>query len=120
MSDIDLPLAVRMMQDGYLMEIDKLKAENASLKGAAQGLGELCDQLKTENVELRKERDALDRLTDVLDATNDRLLAENAKLRELVRELYDELDAATQYDAGGGRGVVHEFSDRMRELGVEV
>ena len=42
------------------------------------------------------------------------------KLRELVRELYDELDAATQYDAGGGRGVVYEFADRMRELGIEV
>ena len=48
------------------------------------------------------------------------LCAENAKLRELVRELYGELDAATQYDAGGGRGVVYEFADRMRELGVEV
>ena len=71
MSDIDLPLAVRMMQDGYLMEIDELQAENA-------------------------------------------------ELRKLVRGLYDELDAATQYDAGGGRGVVHEFADRMRELGVEV
>lgn len=42
------------------------------------------------------------------------------KLRELVRELYDELDAATQYDAGGGRGVVYEFADRMRELGIVV
>lgn len=41
---------------------------------------------------------------------------ESEKLRELVRELYDELDAATQYDAGGGRGVVYEFADRMREL----
>ena len=49
-----------------------------------------------------------------------RLEEENAKLRELVRELYDELDAATQYDAGGGRGVVHEMAYRMRELGVEV
>ena len=48
------------------------------------------------------------------------LKAENEKLRELVRELYDELDAATQYDAGGGRGVVYEFADRMRELGVEI
>lgn len=44
--------------------------------------------------------------------------AENDKLRQLVRELYGELDAATQYDAGGGRGVVYEFADRMRELGV--
>lgn len=49
----------------------------------------------------------------------DSLDAKNRKLRELVRELYGELDAATQSDAGGGRGVVHEFADRMRELGVE-
>ena len=48
-----------------------------------------------------------------------KLLDKNSKLRELVRELYDELDAATQYDAGGGRGVVYEFADRMRELGVD-
>ena len=48
-----------------------------------------------------------------------RLEAENEQLRELVGELYDELDAATQYDAGGGRGVVYEFADRMRELGIE-
>ena len=49
----------------------------------------------------------------------DRLQTENAKLRELVRELYHELDAATQYEAGGSRGVVSEFADRMRELGIE-
>lgn len=49
----------------------------------------------------------------------DRLQAENAKLRGLVRELYHELDAATQYDAGGSRGVVSEFAGSMRELGVD-
>ena len=47
------------------------------------------------------------------------LQAENDKLRRLVRDLYNELDAATQYDAGGGRGVVYELADRMRELGVD-
>lgn len=47
------------------------------------------------------------------------LQAENDRLRELVRDMWRELDAATQYDAGGGRGVVCEFSDRMRELGVD-
>jgi len=41
-------------------------------------------------------------------------------LEELVCELWDELDAATQYDAGGPRGVVYEFADRMREMGIEV
>lgn len=45
-------------------------------------------------------------------------LDENAKLRELVAELYRELDAATQYDAGGARGIVSEFADRIKELGV--
>lgn len=32
MSDLDLPLAVRMMQDGYLMEIQDLKEKNAKLR----------------------------------------------------------------------------------------
>ena len=32
MSDIDLPLAVRMMQDGYLMEIQDLKEKNEQLR----------------------------------------------------------------------------------------
>lgn len=47
----------------------------------------------------------------------DELCMENEKLRGLVRDMYGELDAATQYDAGGGRGVVHEFANRMHELG---
>lgn len=49
-----------------------------------------------------------------------KLRDDNAKLRELVADMWHELDAATQYDAGGGRGIVYEFADRMRELGVEV
>lgn len=48
----------------------------------------------------------------------ERLCDENERLRELVRDMWCELDAATQYDAGGGRGVVYEFADRMRELGM--
>lgn len=32
MADIDLPLSWRMMQDGYLMEINKLRDENAELR----------------------------------------------------------------------------------------
>lgn len=47
------------------------------------------------------------------------LKKENKKLRELVYGLYHELDAATQYDAGGSRGVINEFADRMRELGIK-
>ena len=78
------------------------------------------DQLKAENEELRKELAVDDPLFETLNDANDRLLAENAELRELVRDMWHELDAATQYDAGGGRGSVCEFAIRMRELGVEV
>lgn len=42
-----------------------------------------------------------------------------ASLEELVLDMWNELDAATQHDAGGGRGIVYEFADRMRELGIE-
>lgn len=62
MADIDMPLAWRMMQDGYLMQINQLRDENA-------------------------------------------------KLRELVQELYeDQCDECDRW----------KYSDHMRELGVEV
>jgi len=32
MADIDAPLSWRMQQDGYLMQIDQLKAENVELR----------------------------------------------------------------------------------------
>lgn len=77
----------------------------------AKALHELLQESRAENAELRKERDALDHLTDVLNATNDGLIAENAKLRELMRELYeDQCDECDEW----------KYRDRMRELGVEV
>lgn len=42
-----------------------------------------------------------------------------AALEELVLDLYQEVDALTQYDAGGSRGIVCEFAVRIAELGVE-
>ena len=56
---------------------------------------------------------------------NKRLQAENAKLREMCRRLFDELytliddnfsDVYTQYE----RSDVQPFYDELRELGVEV
>lgn len=41
----------------------------------------------------------------------DELKAENAKLRELVRKLHYELDAAAQYEAGGSHGIVSLHDD---------
>ena len=102
----------------------------------AKALHELLQESRAENAELRKERDALDRLTDVLDDTNDGLLAENAKLRELVRDLYECVSHANEQDwfyferhmlgcgmsctvNGEGCGL-SVLADRMRELGIEV
>ena len=81
----------------------------------AKALHELLQESRAENAELRKERDALDRLTDVLDDTNDGLLAENARLRELVRDMWDWL-APT---AIGGGAPLQGIVARMRELGVD-
>lgn len=63
-----------------------------------------------ENEQLRKERDALDHLTDVLNATNDSLLAENVKLRELVRRMFYAVHPADR----------EKFLTNVAELGVEV
>ena len=57
-----------------------------------------------------------DRCIDSLGAENKRLQAENAKLRELVRDMWDWL-APT---AVGGGAPLKGLHDRMRELGIEV
>lgn len=46
-------------------------------------------------------------------AANDAWQEQNAKLRELVRDMVD-------YGEGAGNGMAEWFADRMRELGVEV
>ena len=43
MSDLDLPLAVRMMQDGYLMEIQDLKEKNAKLRWLVRFIMHQCN-----------------------------------------------------------------------------
>lgn len=42
MSDLDLPLAVRMMQDGYLMEIQDLKEKNEKLRELVRDMYEMA------------------------------------------------------------------------------
>ena len=97
----------------------------------AKALHELLQESRAENAELRKERDALDRLTDVLDATNDGLLAENEKLRELVRnvEHYERFGCQGCPNARGCTAPMlydercsmrQEIDNDKRELGIEV
>lgn len=56
---------------------------------------------------------------EALYASNERLKAENAKLRDLVMDMWHELDSVTQY-AGDSREAVFKFKYAMRELGIEV
>ena len=93
MSDMDLPLAVRMMQDGYLMQIDALQDENERLRSCLSDSAENSKQIMHE-AHVQEE--------------------ENAKLRELVRDFYP---------FASGRAAKPWLAvrlDRMRELGVEV
>lgn len=81
---------------------------------AADAITELRGALSVASVNYRHLSDENAKLL----AMRDTWAENDAKLRELVRNMWHELDAATQYDAGGGRGVVYEFADRMRELGI--
>ena len=95
MSDMDLPLAVRMMQDGYLMQIDALQDENERLRSCLSDSAENSKQIMHE-AHVQEE--------------------ENAKLRELVRDMWDWL-APTAINGGAP---LQRIVARMRELGVEV
>lgn len=109
MSDLDLPLAVRMMQDGYLMEIQDLKEKNEQLRRER----DFYFQQATDNGE---------RAHNAIDMLN----AENEKLRELCGELYHELYAARDEHWPASylgdlepRDVFPRY-DELIELGVEV
>lgn len=73
------------------------------------------ERLQAENESLRKELAVTNPLFETLNDANDRLLAENAKLRELVRDMYDHAEFSIHYF-----GDIYGICDRMRELGVEV
>ena len=103
-----------------------LESENASLRGAVDGLcndnaklrEELADAPKCETCEAMLDCDECLR-ADVSHKERRRLSAENAKLRELVRDvwhLFTEHGAVNPCDLP----VVDAVRDRMRELGVEV
>lgn len=95
------------------------------MREAADLILELRNNLQQANSENAKLRELVGVVySDLVDVNllmeNNQLKAENAELRELVIGIWHELNAATQYDAGGGRGMVLEYLGRMCELGIEV
>lgn len=111
--------AVRAVQDlaianmrAVVLESEQLKSENASLRGAAMGLGELCDQLKTENKRLKRKLEILKAHgVEIVDAVSggfevysedykraDALKGENARYRELVEILRRDWHIEASWD----------------------
>ena len=97
MADIDMPLAWRMQQDGYLMQINQLRDENAKLRDEVERLH--ADQAHWELGNCP----SCPNIADLQEA-----LEQNAKLRELLQYVADNHLCGTW------------LIDRMRELGIEV
>ena len=53
-TDIDMPLAWRMQQDGYLMQINQLRDERNKLHMLVQDIEEVADPYLLEFIERRK------------------------------------------------------------------
>lgn len=53
-ADIDMPLAWRMQQDGYLMQINQLRDERDKLRMLVQDIEEVADPYLLEFIERRK------------------------------------------------------------------
>lgn len=108
----------------------EMEAENAKLlkeleaeHALAETLGHYHEHAQAENAKLREDVDrliqAVEDLHDV--SLEDRLLQmenENDRLRELVGDMWLELDALVPYDPYDHDGL-DEYRDRMRELGVD-
>lgn len=59
MADIDMPLAWRMQQDGYLMQINQLRDENAKLRELVDELYPLADYGAIDASELDRAHDLM-------------------------------------------------------------
>ena len=86
-----------------------VESENASLRGATQGLGRLCDRYKAENAKLRKFAKIDTEDIDTMSRLVDDLRAENDRLRDLCEDMYRECAKSMGYD--------HPL---LKEFGIEV
>lgn len=127
MADIDAPLAWRMQQDGYLMQINQLRYENTELREQT----ELLVTLLRNDCDIEASWDGLHRFWSI-DLTEGGCLmrdrackaeAENAKLRGLAQRLLTEyryLRVRPRKMYLGHEKRMRAIEDEMRSLGIEV
>lgn len=82
-----------------------------------QFIGVTYDELLSENAKLREENQSIGMAAYELGRNS--MADENTKLRELVRQMWQELDALVPFDPYDHDGL-DEYRDRMSELGIEV
>jgi hypothetical protein len=79
----------------------------------------LCDMIANREADLEDARESVNRLMTQRDERLARAEADNAKLRELMRDMWR--DGMCECDERGACAECeYHFPDRMRELGVEV
>lgn len=92
-----------------------------TLLDAADLIWELRDNLQCANEENARLRETLQRRSEQLNGTGEMWVdrgVENAKLRELVKDMWHLMDGSGVTTGAWGRCV--QILDRMRELGGEV
>ena len=77
------------------------------------------DRLKTENAKLQAEIAELEGTIECLQGLADATSAENAQLRELVRDMWSE-GMCECGSLGKCESCIYDYPSRMRELGIEV
>ena len=120
---LEVPQAATLMMEAA-DTIDRLESENHMLRELVAemmiALHEYAEKAQSENAKLLDENARLRScLSD--DADNARqIMAENAKLRELVEDMLDCIDIQIAFERVPARWMQDEFAGRARELGIEV
>lgn len=116
------PERILMREDGYL---GAYKSHGKPIVDYWYVPMERAERLESENAKLRDERDRMYKANVEKNGEILRLLKDNAKLRELVREMWAYAEQELLCDENCSYGAVCDWRDcvfkrRMRELGVDV
>ena len=110
MADIDAPLAWRMQQDGYLMQINQLREEKQKLEHRVDELRKEVERLHADQVHWE-----LGNCPQCPNVTSlQEVLEQNAKLRTLFSSYWKAVHSPITPN------VPRNYIAEMRELGVDV
>ena len=102
--------------------IKSIKSAWQRERTARANLEKMLENAESENAKLREERDMYRDLVGYMVHPDipDQLAAENAKLRELVRDMYKRMDVSCQFGHAVPAGTMAHIKNRAIGLGIEV